>query len=250
MSDRIEEIRKRIAKRKKEKERRVQKKMIDFVEDEKYGNPIVVTYDEEEERLQHPLFRKEVFLFKWFIAALLFFGVAILFKNESPAWQGARSFVKHVMEQDFQFATVANWYEKQFGKPLAFFTTEKKQDVSSTQYALPASGRVLESFQDNGQGVMIETEMNATVEAISEGVVIFAGMKEGRGKTVIIQHADGSESWYGNLAAISVKLYDFIEAGKEVGKAMNHEGGMKGIFYLAIKQGDHFIDPIQVISFE
>jgi stage IV sporulation protein FA len=47
-----------------------------------------------------------------------------------------------------------------------------------------------------------------------------------------------------------VKLYDFIEAGKEVGKAMNNEEGTKGIFYLAIKQGDHFIDPIQVISFE
>jgi stage IV sporulation protein FA len=250
MSDRIEEIRKRIAKRKKEKERYVQKALIDWTEEEKYGGQTVITYDGEEENSHPPLFRKDIFLLKSLIAALLFFSVAILFKSESPRWEEARSFVKQVMEQDFQFATVANWYEKQFGKPLAFFTTKKKQETSSTQYAFPASGRVLESFQDNGQGVMIETEMNASVEAMSEGVIIFAGVKEGHGKTVVIQHADGSESWYGNLAAISVKLYDFIEAGKEVGKAMNNEGGTKGVFYFAIKQGDHFIDPIQVISFE
>jgi stage IV sporulation protein FA len=99
--------------------------------------------------------------------------------------------------------------------------------------------------------VMIETTSNAKVEAMNEGIVTFAGTKEKLGKTVIIQHADGSESWYGNLGAISVKLYDFVETGKQVGTAMaSADDQTKGVFYFAIKQGDHFIDPIQVISFE
>nr|WP_231563662.1 M23 family metallopeptidase [Anoxybacillus sp. KU2-6(11)] len=86
------------------------------------------------------------------------------------------------------------------------------------------------------------------MKAVEEGIVVFAGVKEPYGKTVIVQHADGSETWYGKLSAISVKLYDFIEAGKEVGKA--EENDQKRIFYFAIKKGDHFIDPVQVISFE
>ncbi|MBB5354682.1 MULTISPECIES: peptidoglycan DD-metalloendopeptidase family protein [Anoxybacillus] len=242
MSDRIEHIRKRIAKRKKERERYVQTMLTNWNEDEKYGSPTVVTYEGERES---SLFRKDIFLFKSFLAALLFFSVAILFQYDSPRMEGARTFVKQVMEKDFQFATVAQWYEKTFGKPLAFFPVKKQQETTAA-YAFPASARVVETFEHNGQGVVIETD--ETVKAVEEGIVVFAGVKEPHGKTVIIQHADGSETWYGKLSAISVKLYDFIEAGKEVGKA--EENDQKRIFYFAVKQGDHFIDPVQVISFE
>lgn len=242
MSDRIEHIRKRIAKRKKARERYVQTMLTDWNEEEKYGNPTVVTYDRGQEP---PLFRKDVFLLKSFLAMLLFFSVAILFQYDSPKIEGARAFVKRAMEKDFQFATVAQWYEKNFGKPLAFFNVKKQEDATAV-YAFPASARVVETFEHNGQGVVIETDQK--VVAVEEGIVIFAGVKEPYGKTVIVQHADGSETWYGKLSAISVKLYDFIEAGKEVGTA--ETGDKKGVFYFAIKRGDHFVDPVQVISFE
>ena len=155
------------------------------------------------------------------------------------------------MEQEFQFAAVSKWYEKQFGEPLALLPTEKTEKKQNTpSYAIPAVGRVLEKFNENGQGIMVETESNTPVEAMNEGIVIFTGTKDKLGKTVIIQHADGSESWYGNLGTITVKLYDFVEMGKEVGTAMKEGNDAKGVFYFAIKQGDHFIDPIQVIPFE
>lgn len=243
MSDRIEHIRKRIAKRKKERERYVQTMMTNWSEEEKYGNPTVVTYDGEREP---PLFRKDIFLLKSFLSALLFFGVAILFQYDSPKVEGARTFVKQAMAKDFQFATVAQWYEKTFGKPLAFFHVNKQQETTTAAYAFPASARVVETFEHNGQGIVIETDQ--AIKAVEEGIVVFAGVKEPYGKTVIIQHADGSETWYGKLSAISVKLYDFIEAGKEVGRAETNDH--KGLFYFAVKQGDHFIDPVQVISFE
>nr|WP_231563656.1 hypothetical protein [Anoxybacillus sp. KU2-6(11)] len=124
MSDRIEHIRKRIAKRKKERERYVQTMLTNWNEDEKYGNPTVVTYEGGRES---SLFRKDIFLFKSFLAALLFFSVAILFQYDSPKMEGARTFVKHALEKDFQFATVAQWYEKTFGKPLAFFSVKKQK---------------------------------------------------------------------------------------------------------------------------
>ncbi|RDE20194.1 M23 family metallopeptidase [Parageobacillus thermoglucosidasius] len=250
------DIRKRVEKRRKERRHRYgtpqQQELWAVTDEQRYGQP-VVTYDHYTFEEKHPLFRKEAFILKMLLSACLVLITAILFKNPSGSLEPARQFVKETMEKEFQFAAVSQWYEKQFGEPLAFLSTKKENELKTApkQYAVPASGRVLESFQKNGQGVMVETASNAKVEAVNEGIVIFAGTKEKLGKTVIIQHADGSESWYGNLGSIAVKLYDFVETGKEVGTAMtsSHDQA-RAVFYFAIKQGDHFIDPIQVISFE
>jgi stage IV sporulation protein FA len=254
MNRRAREIRKRIEKRRKERHHygTSHQELWEITDEERYGQP-VVTYDRYTFEEKHPLFRKETFILKMFFSACLVLVTAILFKNPSGSLEPARQFVKDAMEKEFQFATVSKWYEKQFGEPLAFISTDTENQTKTTlkQYAVPASGRVLESFKKNGQGVMVETASNAKVEAVNEGIVIFAGTKEKLGKTVIIQHADGSESWYGNLGTIAVKLYDFVETGKEVGTAMTSSHDQtKAVFYFAIKQGDHFIDPIQVISFE
>lgn len=253
MNRRAQEIRKRIEKRRKERQHfgTTHQELWAITDEERYGQP-VVTYDRypfDEEK--HPIFNKETFILKMLLSACLVLVTAILFKNPSDSLEPARQFVKNTMEKEFQFAAVSKWYEKQFGEPLALIPTEKQTKTMPKQYAVPASGRVLESFKKNGQGVMVETASNAKVEAVNEGIVIFAGTKEKLGKTVIIQHADGSESWYGNLGTIAVKLYDFVETGKEVGTAMtNSHDQTKAVFYFAIKQGNHFIDPIQVISFE
>jgi stage IV sporulation protein FA len=254
MNKRAREIRKRIEKRKRQRSlpRPLSyQPLADVTDEERYGQT-TVTYDRYITGEPHPLFKKEVFLFKTFLSACLVLIAAIAFKHSASPLEPVRSFVKQAMEQEFQFAAVSQWYEKQFGEPLALFPEKKRETKPKkvASYAVPASGKVLESFEKNGQGIMVETNGVTPVEAMNEGIVIFAGTKEKIGKTVIIQHADGSESWYGNLGTISVKLYDFVEMGKEVGTAMKNENEAKGVFYFAIKQGDHFIDPIQVIPFE
>jgi stage IV sporulation protein FA len=259
---RSDDIRRRIAKRRKEKERMGNSSGPERLfslpsEDEKHGFSPIISYDGggSEEEI-HPLFRKEVFLFKLLASACLFLVVAIMFRNHNAAFDSARNVVKQTMETEFQFATVSNWYEDKFGKPLALlpFTPNKQTtNVSSKpQYAVPASGRILENFQKNGQGIMIETSKGTKVEAMNGGIVQFAGVKEGLGKTVIIQHSDQTESWYGNLESINVSLYKYIDKGQEVGtvSASTDKAKSKGEFYFAIKKGDHFIDPIQVIQFE
>ncbi|MFC0297040.1 M23 family metallopeptidase [Geobacillus jurassicus] len=255
MDRRVREIKKRIEQRRKERQyeaKRRKEQDWGTADEERYGLP-VITYDRYSfESESHPLFRKEWFLLKTLIAACLVLATAILFKHPSASLERARQFVARTMETEFQFAAVSAWYEKTFGEPLAFFAPQKEKETKrAPSYAVPASGRVLESFEKNGQGVMIETEAKAKVEAMKEGIVTFAGTKENLGKTVIIQHADGTETWYGHLGAISVKLYDFVEMGQEVGTAeASGTNAQKGMFYFAIKQGDEFIDPIQVISFE
>jgi stage IV sporulation protein FA len=259
---RSDDIRKRIAKRRRDKERMGNNPDNDRLftlpsEEDHHGFSPIVTYEGggPEEEI-HPLFRKEVFLFKILASVCLFLVIAILFRNQTAQFDSARNVVKKTMETEFQFAAVSTWYEEKFGKPLAIlpFTGNKQNNnlTAKSQYAVPASGKILENFQKNGQGIMIETGKGTKVEAMNEGIVRFAGVKEGLGKIVIIQHSDQTESWYGNLASINVKLYEYIDKGKEVGTVSGSadKAKTKGEFYFAIKKGDHFIDPIQVIRFE
>ncbi|MCM3704428.1 MULTISPECIES: M23 family metallopeptidase [Cytobacillus] len=258
MNSRADEIRKRIERRKKEKERFSKKKdsTVLWTEDEeRYGFNKLPSYESKIEEGNHPLFRKELFLFKLLASACIFLVAAILFKNQAATFDPARDFVKTAMEKDFQFAAVSGWYEEQFGKPLALLpfsdgkSNEKNADENS-EYALPASAKILEEFDDNGQRITIETGKEASIEAMSEGLVRFAGKKDGFGNTVIIQHGDKSESWYGNLAEINVNLYQYVEKGTGIGTAGDAGDSEKGSFYFAIKKDDDFIDPIQVIPFE
>lgn len=257
MGSRADDIRRRIAKRKKEKDRAArdfQNRFFLAEDEEKYGFEKLSTFEGGPGEGDHPLFRKEIVMLKILFSACLVLIIAIIFRNPSEMLEPARNFVKNSMEKDFQFAAVSDWYEKQFGKPLALLPStderEKSQTESNQDYALPASGKILEDFDANGQRIMVETGKGAVVEAMSEGYVRFAGEKEGFGKTVIIKHGDESESWYGNLENINVILYQYIEKGTPVGTVSEGKDETKGAFYFAIKKGDDFIDPIQVIRFE
>jgi stage IV sporulation protein FA len=256
-----EEIRKRIEKRKREKgsPKKGPERSITWPgEDEKYGFNQFSSYEPGQDDVVHPLFKKEVFIFKILASAVLFLVIAIMFRENTATFAPAKEFVMKTMEQDFKFATVSKWYEDQFGKPLALlpFSEDGKEDdktVVEKDHDIPVfSGKVLENFEKNGQGIMIETSKGAAVEAMKEGNVMFAGVKEDTGKTVIIQHADQTQSTYGNLDEIKVSLYQFIETETVVGTALESKGEdkTKGTYYFAIKKGDDFIDPIQVIRFE
>jgi stage IV sporulation protein FA len=252
---RADEIRKRIAKRKRTREQTPTRTPLWATDEERYGFEKISSFEAGPDEGTHPLFNKELFIFKILASVCLVLIVAILFKNENPSLQKAREVVNNTMETDFQFAAVSDWYETKFGKPLALLPfledeTEPNDTLNETQYALPASGRIIEDFSQNGQGIMIETSKDANVNALQEGMVRFAGVKEGIGKTVVVQHADKSETWYGNLATIEVRLYDFIAKDTKIGVASSTEDQTHSSFYLAVKKDNNFIDPRQVIRFE
>jgi stage IV sporulation protein FA len=255
-----EEIRRRIAKRKKDQGTQAKSPEHEFTwhgDDEKYGyNPITASGSTNGEE-GHPLFKKEVFFFKILASGLLFLLVAILFRNHSSTLDPARGFVKNSMDKNFKFAVVTEWYENKFGKPLALLPFSEdnktgKKEQGLKEFSVPAMGKILENFEKNGQGIMIETNKGAAVQAINGGNVVFAGVKEGFGKTVMVQHSDGTETWYGNLEEIKVKLFDYIEKRTVVGtvSTSTSEDKTKGKYYFAIKKDNDFIDPIQVIRFE
>lgn len=213
-------------------------------------------YFYQDGQMEQKKFSADRFMLKTFIATTLFFAMAILFKNEWTQMEPVRQFVKESYEKEFQFATIANWYESQFGRPLALIPFETNMALGELEntpelaYAVPASGTIAENFETNGTGIIVKTEPKASVEAAKAGFVFFIGEEEEIGKAVGVQHYGGGESWYGMLENINVKLYDHIEIGTAIGSVSLDEEGGTGMYYFALKQGETYIDPIDVISFE
>jgi stage IV sporulation protein FA len=195
------------------------------------------------------------FLMRILGAICLFLLVGVLFKSQASELDGVRNFVKQTFENEFQFTQVSAWYEEQFGKPLALLPAiddpkEADENINvKAVYALPAT--VTQSFEDNGKGILLETGSNSDVVAVNAGQVTYIGEKENLGKTIIIQHSDGSETWYGMLESINkdVKIYDVVEKGASIGKVSKSEENT-GQFYFAVKKDDSFIDPLQVVNFD
>jgi stage IV sporulation protein FA len=231
----------------------------------KYGNistnPVVKEksslLNREHTEKSHPLFNRHALLMQIMFSIILFLIVGIIFKNHGEQTAKAQNYIRHIYEDEFHFAAAKDWYEKQFGKPLALLPKdklfkEKDTEKVSEVYAAPASGKVYETFSSNGKGIWIKTSKDKAVETAKDGYIIFAGKKEDLGYTVIIQHADEQESWYGDLKEIdkSIKLYNYVDSGTQLGKVSDYEGGKAGKFYFAIKKDKNFIDPSKVVPLD
>ncbi|QKE75985.1 M23 family metallopeptidase [Arthrobacter citreus] len=210
------------------------------------------TYDDLVEEQGKKIITNSNFMFRSLLSAIIVLALAIILKSSSPIASQVRQGLSQVYNSEFQFASLQKWYEDRFGTPLAFLPqlNDKKGNVGNDNYAVPASGKVLQSFKTDGQGILIQTEANQKVDSIKKGRVIFVGKKDNLGNTVIIQHADGSESWYGKLGSTNVKVYDEVDSKKVIGTVSTNDDGNLGTYYFAIKMGEKFIDPKQVIPFE
>ncbi|MCA1056310.1 M23 family metallopeptidase [Rossellomorea aquimaris] len=262
MGNRADEIRRQIAKRKRTNQMSSKRSYNNgsyFLpsDEERYGAERYSSFEGgPPPEGFHPLFKKEAFIMKVLGAGIMVLLTAIMFKSPSPVFDDAKTVVNRTMESEFQFASISSWYEEQFGKPLALLPGSTKDEGSQTvvetdEYARPVSGKVVENFKTNGQGIMLQTEFGEDVAAMKGGLIIFAGKKDKLGNTVVIQHKDKSESWYGHLESIDVNQYEYVDKGTAVGKvSTSSESNVSGEFYFAIKMGDEFVDPIQVISFD
>jgi len=209
-------------------------------------------------RESEPFFRKDAFMMQVLASICLFLTIGILMQSTTPALEQPRNYVRSAFQTEFEFGRVAVWYEDLFGRPLALVPMQMEtvapgdmeEDIVE-QYALPATGKIRETFHENGRGIYVETEPNDPVETIKSGVVSFIGedQENNWGKVVVVRHYDGGESWYGMLDEIHVNLYDHVNEGELLAEVSSHEEDSSvGVYYFALKEGEAFIDPIEVIS--
>jgi len=186
------------------------------------------------------------FLLKGILSVILFLSVAILWETNWNNQPQIEKWTSHALTEEFPFAKMHHWYKTTFGHPLSLTNRGRKVINDTTPVALPASGSVVQSFQDNGQGIMIAPKEKIDVSAMEEGVVIFAGNDKDTDQTVVIQHTNGSQTTYGHLESKEVHLYQFIESNQVIGQFT--PSAENEWVYFSIKKDNQYIDPAQVIK--
>ncbi|WP_440895988.1 peptidoglycan DD-metalloendopeptidase family protein [Amphibacillus sp. Q70] len=190
--------------------------------------------------------QKTPYFIKQVIIAGFLFLMTIMILQFTPTSSQTRQWLLSQLSEDFPFATVNVWYQEQFGLPFGFFIDQSTTPVTNQQ-VLPVNGVINESFEMNGQGVIIEAVDQPDVYAIEQGTVLFAGNDPVTEKTIIIQHPDRTKSTYGFLAEINVRPYQFVQASQQIGTTSQSldEGSN---LYFSLQKGNQFLDPVEVIT--
>ncbi|ASN05106.1 M23 family metallopeptidase [Virgibacillus necropolis] len=186
------------------------------------------------------------FILKGILSSILFLGTALLLQTNNDMLDDPKVVASSLLTNEFPFAKVNQWYQQTFGTPLALTPKDNANTPDDSTLALPVSGNISESFQANGEGVLISPDEASTVSVLRDGVIIFAGNDPETNKTVVVQHADGSKSTYGYLSSTNVHLYQFVENNQVIGKFVPSENSKN--VYFSIEKDDAFMDPVQVIE--
>ena len=59
--------------------------------------------------------------------------------------------------------------------------------------------------------------LDAIVEVLRPGIIVFEGEKDGLGNTVIVQGNDGVDIWYSGVSIKEYGLYDYVSSGDILG---------------------------------
>ncbi|OGW36489.1 MAG: hypothetical protein A2X58_01760 [Nitrospirae bacterium GWC2_56_14] len=126
--------------------------------------------------------------------------------------------------------------------------------AGTTRFPWPVAGQVLTRFgmQRHPQfkttifrrGIEIGAREGDTVRAINDGQVAFADWYKGYGKLLIVEHAEGLYSLYGNLEQIALAKGDRVSKGQAVG-LVGETGSLRGPkLYFEIRYKGEAQDPL------
>ncbi|MCL1939149.1 MAG: peptidoglycan DD-metalloendopeptidase family protein [Desulfovibrionaceae bacterium] len=147
--------------------------------------------------------------------------------------------------------------DKQPAQPKGMVPSETLWPLSGEQGAVtsrfgweddPASGK-----RRWNSGVWISAAPDAPVRAVLPGTVVYAGPREGRGYTVVLEHQDGYRSYYSNLEPNSLQIGEQIRHGAEFAKIMAQpsptvNGENSASLHFELKKGEMALNPESAIN--
>lgn len=203
-------------------------------------------------RKDDPKKKESRMLIQAFFAFLLLTVCYLIFQSEGTTARQAQSFIVEVMERDYNFEGVAKWYEQNIGGMPAilpvFKENRENSHKESVSWVSPLKGEVVQPYQKGRKGIAIRAAKGSPVVSAAEGWVVEAGPKEGLGKTVVVRHRDGDETWYGWLGEIQVQEKDWVKPRQLLGEVGEREG--ETLLFFAVKKGGDFVDPSGVVPVE
>lgn len=149
------------------------------------------------------------FAIKFLVLVIITLGLLIALKSNTKF---KMQFYEHVYNKHLSFASINKLYQDTFGSPIPFKDFFEKNNYPVFNEKI--NYKTLNKYYD---GIALGVNKEFVVPVIETGMVIFVGEKENYGNTIIIEQIDGVEVWYGNLANINLKMYDYVEKGTIVG---------------------------------
>ena len=138
--------------------------------------------------------------------------ISIIYINSSNT--NKNNYLKYFLNNTFKFNKGLNIYKNLVGNPIIL------KEEGLTSQVINDAVYEKEPFLD---GLLLTYQTDSFVKTYKSGLVVFSGIKENYGNTIIIQGNDGIDIWYGNLEDASVNLYDYVEKDKIIGKPKNNK---------------------------
>ena len=165
-------------------------------------------------------------IFKALICLILLMNFVIVHKFFPDK---VKTFKHNLFNKYFNFIQINKLSKKLIGKNVFYFQ-DRTYLVSDTNEDLNIATH--EKYYD-GEKFLVSEDL--PIGTIQSGVVIFSGVKDKFGSTVIIQGTDGFNIWYGNLNNINATLYTYMEKASLIG---NCNG--KYVYILIEKDGKYY----------
>jgi stage IV sporulation protein FA len=201
--------------------------------------------------------RTSVWFYVWSILIILGCCWAFLQWNH-PLAERARTNLETVVQQPVNWNVLTDWYGKYvdstpvLAPDTATQNHKNVRQVSGTlvSFQSPMSGEVWFPFSEAREGVVVRSDSDGTVRSVADGRVVHVGAMTGIGQTVILQHTDGVQSWYGLLEKTELEKNDWVTSGEVVGQGSTDFSGHGSFVFLAVKEGERFFDPADVMEIE
>ncbi|MEX2415648.1 MAG: M23 family metallopeptidase [Paenibacillaceae bacterium] len=184
------------------------------------------------------------FIYKCFISLILYILIWTIFQLEHSYAQRTQQAIRGVMNDSFDYKALTSWYQAHIGTipTLLPIFHERSDGDARAEYSSPVSGQPMQGVADQADIIQVHTSADRTVTAIGKGLVQSIAPSNRNGMTVRVLHTNGILAIYGGLESVQVVKNDWLEEGALI--------GYTNILYFALKKGDQYVNPGDVIPFD
>lgn len=149
-------------------------------------------------------------IFRCLICSILVMSIALINKFSPNTYIKIKN---NIFNKSFNFAKLNILSKKIIGKNV-FYSKDKSESELVMNDNI--SSKKIEKYHDAEK---IYVSDSLPIGSIESGIVIYSGIKDDYGNTIIIQGVDGYNIWYANVENIEADLYSYIEKGELIASA-------------------------------
>ncbi|MHA0857071.1 peptidoglycan DD-metalloendopeptidase family protein [Paenibacillus sp. CMAA1364] len=205
-----------------------------------------------------------------FIASLLsrivmssvLFGMIVLVYRSDQAWAvRVQHYISQSLHKEMDFQAAESWYVSHFGDVPTIIPIFKDHQedpmkvIARLSLIPPLHGTVTTLFTTDHTGIEItpfpdsDSKASPKVKSIAKGRIIEVKNIANMGKVLTIQHVGGLVAIYGHMDT-SLKVNDWVLAGDSLGWLSSDTDSSFSTLFFALKQGDIYVDPVEVMSID